>query len=347
MRFNRGILNRAAFLALCLAALVGSFNFASAQDIDVEGNSRIDSDTIRSYFNGTDVADGVKALKNTGLFSSVKTSGGPGHLVVQVAENNVINRVAFEGNSKIKTDVLQAQMTSKSRGVLDPTLVQGDLEKVREVYRRAGRADATVSYRTVDLPNGKLDLVFTVDEGSKTGVNDIEFTGNTAFSSRKLRGLMQTTEMNLLSFFKTSDVYDPDKIAADEELIRRYYLRNGYADFRIVNTDVKYVPEDKGYNINIAVDEGQPYTVASVTVDSRLPDVNGADLTPQLRFEAGDVYDGDLVEKTVESLTREVGRRGYAFAQVRPVAIAIPPTTPSRSNSSSRMARASTSSGST
>lgn len=318
MRFYRGVLNRAAFLAFCLVALVGSINLAAAQDIDVEGNSRVDSDTIRSYFSGTDVAGGVKALKDTGLFSSVKVTGGPGHLIVRVSENNVINRVAFEGNSKIKTEVLQAQLSSKSRGVLDPTLIQGDLQKLKEVYRRSGRADATVTYRTVDLPNGKLDVVFTIDEGSKTGVNDIEFTGNNAFSSRKLRGLMQTTEMNLLSFFKTSDVYDPDRIAADEELIRRYYLRNGYADFRIVSTDVKYNPEDKGYNINIAIDEGQPYTVASVTVDSRLADVSGADLTPQLRFEAGDVYDGDLVEKTVEALTRELGRRGYAFAQVRP-----------------------------
>ena len=321
MRLARGILKKAAILSLSFAALLGAAQLASAEDIAVQGNSRIDSDTIRSYFSGTDsahVAEGVKALKNTGLFQSVRTSGGGGHLLVQVTENNAINRVAFEGNSKIKSEVLQAEVQSKSRGVFDPTMVTADVEHIRDVYKRAGRADATVSYRTVDLPNGKIDVVFTVDEGSKTGVKEITFTGNNAYSSRKLRGLMQTTEMNLLSFFKTSDVYDPDKIAADEELIRRYYLRNGYADFRIVSTDVKYDPEAKGYNVAIAVDEGQPYKVASVTVDSRFPDVSNTDLTPDVRFEAGDVYDGDQVEKTVEAVTRDMGRRGFAFAQVRP-----------------------------
>ena len=321
MRLPRGILKRAAILAFSVAAIFGSVQLASADDIAVEGNSRVDSDTIRSYFTGTDaahVAEGVKALKNTGLFKTVRTGGGGGHLVVQVTENNAINRVAFEGNSKIKSEVLQAEVQSKSRGVFDPALVTADVEHIHEVYRRAGRADATVSYRTVDLPNGKIDVVFTVDEGSKTGVKEINFTGNNAYSSRKLRGLMQTTEMNLFSFFKTSDVYDPDKIATDEELIRRYYLRTGYADFRIINTDVKYDPEEKGYIITIAVDEGQPYTVASATVDSRFPDVGSADLLPDVRLEAGDVYDGDQVEKTVEAVTRDMGRRGFAFAQVRP-----------------------------
>lgn len=321
MRFPRGIFSKVATAVFLGAVLFGSVQGAAAQEIVVEGSSRIDPETIKSYFQGTDsahVAEGVKALKDTGLFRSVKTSGGGARLVVQVAENNVINRVAFEGNSKIKSEVLQAEVSSKSRGVFDVAQVQADMEHVRDVYRRAGRADATVNYRTVDLPNGKLDVVFTIDEGSKTGVKEITFTGNQVYSARKLRGLMQTTEMNLLSFFKTSDVYDPDRIAQDEELIRRYYLRNGYADFRIVSTDVKFVTEEGGYVVNISVDEGQPYTVASVTVDSRIASVPGTDLMPDVRFENGDVYDGDLVEKTVEAITRDMGRRGFAFAQVRP-----------------------------
>ncbi|MCW6510395.1 outer membrane protein assembly factor BamA [Lichenifustis flavocetrariae] len=290
---------------------------ASAEPITVEGNHRVDTDTIRSYFtSGT--AEGVKSLKDTGLFSSVRTRQGPSGLIVTVTENSVINRVAFEGNSKIKSEQLAVEVSSKSRGAFDPAVAQADIGRIQEIYRRAGRADATASYRTVDLPNGKLDLVFTVDEGSKTGVKSIEFTGNQAFSARKLRGLMQTTEMNLISFFKTSDVYDPDKIATDEELIRRFYLRNGYADFRIVNTDVKFNAEEKGYDISIAVEEGQQYKVAAVSVDSRLRGVTSEQLTPFLRTEAGDVYNGDDVEKTVDVLTRETGRLGYAFAQVRP-----------------------------
>ena len=317
MQLPRGVLHRVAIFLVCCIAWLGCVGAASAESITVEGNRRVDTQTIQSYFtNG--VAEGVKALKETGLFASVTTRQGPGGLVVHVVENNVINRVAFEGNSKIKSEQLQVEVSSKSRGAFDPALAQADVGRIQEIYRRAGRADATASYRTVDLPNGKVDVVFTVDEGSKTGVKAIEFSGNQAYSSRKLRGLMQTTEMNLLSFFKTSDVYDPDKIASDEELIRRFYLRNGYADFRIINTDVKFNPEEKGYNISIAVDEGQQYKVAAVSVDSRLRGVSNDQLSRFLRTEAGDVYNGDDVEKTVDVLTRETGRLGYAFAQVRP-----------------------------
>jgi outer membrane protein insertion porin family len=142
--------------------------------------------------------------------------------------------------------------------------------------------------------------------------------GNKAFGESKLRGLMQTTEMNFMSWFKTSDVYDPDKIAADQEAIRRFYLRNGYADFRIVGSDVKFDSEAGGYHITITVEEGQQYTVGSVQVDSHLSDVPNDQLAPIVRLSPGDVYDGDLVEKSTEALTREVQRRGYAFSEVRP-----------------------------
>ncbi|HEU0164524.1 MAG TPA: outer membrane protein assembly factor BamA, partial [Thermomicrobiales bacterium] len=301
--------------------MIGCLSPAFAESITVEGNHRVDAETIRSYFTGTDsahVAEGVKGLKATGLFTSVRAQQGRGGLVVSVTENGIVNRVAFEGNSKVKSEVLQAEVLSKSRSAYDPAVVQADLDRIREVYRRAGRADATVTSRTVDLPNGKFDVVFTVDEGSKTGVKEITFAGNQAFSERKLRGLMQTTEMNLLSFFKTSDVYDPDKIATDEELIRRFDLRNGYADFRIVNTDVKFDAEQKGYLVKITVDEGQPYKVAAVSVDSHLRTVSSDELSPDLRMEVGDVYDGDQVEKTVDAITRDTGRRGLPFSQVRP-----------------------------
>ena len=317
MQLPRGVLHRVAVFLVCCTAWLGCAGIAAAAPIVVEGNSRVDTGTIQSYFSNG-VAEGVTALKNTGLFSSVTTRQGPNGLVVRVVENTVINRVAFEGNSKVKAEQLAVEVNSKSRGAFDPAVAQADIGRIQEVYRRGGRADATASYRVVDLPNGKVDVVFTVDEGSKTGVKTIEFTGNQAYSSRKLRGLMQTTEMNLLSFFKTSDVYDPDKIASDEELIRRFYLRNGYADFRIINTDVKFDPAEKGYDVNITVDEGQQYKVAAVSVDSRLRGVSNDQLNGFLRTEVGDVYNGDDVEKTVDVLTRETGRLGYAFAQVRP-----------------------------
>jgi len=294
---------------------------AFAQNIGVQGNRRVDADTIRSYFTGTDataVNKGVKDLYATGLFSDVKVLHEGGRLVIAVKENNVINRVAFEGNSKLKTEQLSSEVQSKSRGPYNEATVAADVERIKDSYRRSGRAAATVTSRIVDLPNGRVDVVFTVNEGDKTGVKSIVFVGNHVYSSGKLRDLMNTTEMNFLSFIKTSDVYDPDKINSDLELIRRYYLKNGYADFRVVCSDAQFDPTQGGYIITITVEEGVQYRIGSVSVESHIPSIDGNALTGFLRMSTGQTYNGDLVEKTTEALTKEVLRRGYAFSQVRP-----------------------------
>ncbi len=314
----RGLPRRAT---LALGVLAVAATAAAAASITVEGNRRVDSDTIASYFRGTDQAavnKGVKDLYATGLFSDVRVRHEGGRLVVQVAENNVINRVVFEGNSKVKNEQLQAEIASRSRGPYSPAMVEADIERIRDVYRRAGRAAAKVSARTVDLPNGRVDVVFKVDEGDKTGVKTIEFIGNQAYSSGKLRDLMQTTEMNFLSFFKTSDVYDPDRIASDLELIRRFYLKNGYADFRVVGSDARFDPELGGYVITISVEEGVQYQVGSVSVENHLPDIDTATLQSLLRLSVGETYNGDMVQKTVDALSKEVSKHGYPFTQVRP-----------------------------
>jgi outer membrane protein insertion porin family len=235
-----------------------------------------------------------------------------------------INQVAFEGNSKVKGVQLAPELSLKTRGMFTPGAAETDVARIKEMYRRNGRA-ATVSYRTVALPNGKVDVVYTINEGSKTGIRSIVFEGNEAYSDSKLRGLMQSTEMNFLSWLKTSDVYDPDRIASDEELIRRFYIRRGYADFRIVNTRVDFV-DDKGYDIVITVSEGPRYQVGSVSVDSRLSGVDSQRLQKLVRVSPGDVYDGTEVEKSMVDIAKAAARDGYAFAQVRPQGARNPAT---------------------
>ncbi len=308
-------------LAVILGAAGGLAGPAAAQTIVVQGSQRVDAETIRSYFAGTDQArinQAVRDLYSTGLFSDVRVRRDGGRIIVQVVENGVINRVAFEGNSKVKSDILLAELQTRSRGAYSPPTVQADVERIRDVYRRAGRGAANVTARTVDLPNGRIDVVFTINEGGKTGVRAIEFVGNEAYSAYRLRGIMQTTEMNFLSWVKTTDVYDPDRISADLEAIRRFYLRNGYADFRVVGSDARYDDSRQGWVVSISVEEGAPYRIGSVSVDSRIADVDSAVLQAAVRLRAGDWYNGDLVERSVEAIQREVARRGYAFASVRP-----------------------------
>ena len=321
MLVSKGHLHRIAAFATVLLSLVLFAATAFAAEVSVRGNHRVDSETIRSYFAGTspdEVNKGVKNLYATGLFSEVGVSRSGGGVTITVVENRAVNRVVFEGASKIKPEQLTADLATKTRGSYSPTLVNADIERIKDLYRRSGRAAVSVTARTVELPNGTVDVIFTVKEGDKTGIKEIVFLGNRAYSGGKLRGLMDSTEMNYLSFFKSSDVYDPERIGNDLELIRKFYLKNGYADFRVVGSDAQFVPAKNGYVITITVEEGPQYKVGSVNVDSHNAAIANATLLSFLRIHAGETYNGDLVEKTVEAMTREVNRRGFAFTQIKP-----------------------------
>jgi outer membrane protein insertion porin family len=320
---------RNAVLALAaMLTLLAVAGQAYAQEVVVEGNRRVDTETVRSYVSGAGGSpeEARRSLLQTGLFSDVRVSRRGGAIVVAVRENNSINRVVFEGNKKITKENLLPEVQAKARGPFNQSVVDADVARLKEIYRRAGRADATVTARIVDLPNGRVDVVYTIDEGSKTGIYEIRFVGNNVYSERRLKGLMQSGEMNLLSFLKTNDVYDPDKIAADQELIRRYYLKNGYADFQITGTDVQFDPANKGYVITISMSEGEQYRVGQVGFDSRAAGIDPEILRDQVQTTAGEVYNADLVEKTLTGVTTTAVRRGYPFVQVRPTGQRDPAT---------------------
>jgi outer membrane protein insertion porin family len=323
MNFIRGYVGRLIIAACLVFGVLGFTSAAHAQTIVVQGAHHVDAETIRSFFSGTDqehVNQGVKDLSASGMFSNVSARIVGGRVIVTVVESNVIlNRVAFEGNSKIKGDQLAVEVQSKPRSGFSEAVATADIDRIKEAYKKFGRADAKVTYRLVSLPNGRSDLVFTINEGDKTGIREIKFVGNQAFSNYRLHGLMQLTEMNFLSFLKTSDVYDPDRLASDEEAIRKYYMRNGYADFRITNTDVHYDAGDSpGYVITITMEEGPQYHVSGVKVDSHIASVDGAALTRFVKLGPGDVYNATAVELSTEAVTRDVARQGYAFSEVRP-----------------------------
>ncbi len=321
MLSNRPFSKRPSFAIAFLAMTLGLVAPARAADIEVVGDTHGEADMIRSYFAGTsdaEVQSGLEALRASGRFSSVSVSRQGGRVIVRVVEGNLINRVAFEGNSKVKSETLLTEIRTKAHGSFSAQTADQDVARLTEIYRRSGRAAARISYRTIALPNGRIDVVFTFDEGDKTGVKEIRFIGNEIYSTSRLVGMMETTEMNFLSFIKTSDVYDPDRVAADLELVRRFYLKNGYADFHVISSDARYDAAQTGYILEIRVEEGPQYRVSSVDIESHLPDIDAEALRPLLRLAPGDVYNGDAVEKTVETLTREIAHKGYAFTQARP-----------------------------
>jgi outer membrane protein insertion porin family len=242
------------------------------------------------------------------------------------AQGPIVNRVVVEGNKRVESAAFQDQFQARARAPYNQAAVDADVGRILEIYRQSGRGLAQVTPRVVDLPNGTVDVVYTVVEGDKTGVKEIRFVGNNQVSSSRLRGVMQTTETNLLSFLKSTDVYDPDRLANDLELIRRYYLKNGYADFRIVSNDVAFDANGGGYVVTIAVEEGEQYRVGSVSVDPRLPGVDPEAIRRGVSTSEGSVYNADAVEKSVQNLTANVARQGNPFALVRPVGARDPST---------------------
>jgi outer membrane protein insertion porin family len=298
----------------------------TASSIVVEGSRRVEADTIRSYFKpgpggriGPEQEDeALKALVATGLFSDVRINHAGGRIVVTVVENPVINRVAFEGNKKAKDEQLNAEVQSKPRGTLSRPTVQADVQRIIEIYHRTGRFDVSVDPKIIELPNNRVDLVFEIREGDKTGIKDIRFVGNTAYSSGRLKDVVKTSESNILSFLQTTDIYDPDRVEADRDLLRRFYLKHGYADVRIVSAIGEYDPAKKGFVVTYTIDEGAQYRVGSVEVISNVHAIDPAGLRSQLKLGEGSVYNADLVEKTVEAMTIQAARQGYAFANVRP-----------------------------
>ncbi|WP_439574866.1 outer membrane protein assembly factor BamA [Phreatobacter sp.] len=299
---------------------------AQASSIVVQGNRRIESDTIRSYFStapgeplsAARVDEAIKAMYATGLFRDVRVSRAGGRLVVTVDENEVINRIAFEGNRRLKTEQLQNEIESRPRGTFSRATVQSDVQRLYDVYRRTGRYDVEISPKIISQPNGRLDLVFEINEGKKAGVRAISFVGANAFGRQRLLDVMSTAESGIFSWLKSNDVYDADRLNADQEAIRRLYLRAGYVDMRILSARADFDRAANAFAITIEIEEGPQYRVGTVDVESNIRDVDGATLRRSVRTQTGSVYNVELVDKSLEDVTLEVARRGYAFATVRP-----------------------------
>ena len=331
MRVRGGMLAALIMFAVPVAATLTTLasSPAAAQtvaSIVVEGNRRVEVETIRSYFRPgpggrlgqAEIDNGLKALIETGLFRDVQINTRGSQIVVVVVENPVIGRIAFEGNKKVKDDQLSAEIQSKPRGTFSRPMVQSDAQRIAEIYRRSGRYDVRVNPEIIEQPNNRVDLIFTITEGSKTGVRSIEFVGNVAYSSYRLRDIIKTRESNLLSFLGGADVYDPDRVEADRDLIRRFYLKNGYADVQVIAALIEYDPDKKGFLVTFKIEEGQQYRVASVNYVSSIANFDANVLRQYSRVGVGGTYNAEALEKSIEEMQIEASRRGYAFAVVRP-----------------------------
>jgi outer membrane protein insertion porin family len=320
-RLPAGILIAIALMLFAPAA-------AHAAEMRVTGNQRVEADTIRSYFRaGKDgltpeaIDAGVKALYATGLFADVRVARQNGAVVIAVEENAMVARVAFEGNKRIKDEELRKAIESKERGAFIRARVQGDVARIVELYHQRGRFDVHVDPKIIEKAAGtsdhRVELVFEIQEGARTGVRQIQFTGNAAYSATQLKGVIKTGQTNFLSALLNNDVYDAERLEADRDALRRHYLARGYADVRIGAAQAQYDPAQKGFVVTFAIEEGARYRLGTVDVASEVAGVDAAALRGGLATQTSDIYNVEAVDKSVAALGTRIAHGGAPFADVQ------------------------------
>lgn len=292
----------------------------------VEGNRRVEADTILSYLliQPGDVAEprlvnlSIQTLFSTGLFSDVRIAIDGPTLVLYVDENPVVNRVILEGNRAIADEKIADETEMQARAIFTRARVQSDVQRILEVYRRSGRFAAQVVPKIVELPQNRVDLIYEISEGPVTGVRRINFVGNRAFSDRDLRGEIITREARWWRFFSSNDNYDPDRLEYDREQLRAYYTDRGYADFRVVSAVAELTPDQTDFFITLTMDEGELYTFGDISVSTEIEDLNEEYLSRIVASNSGSLYVGSQIEESVDTLTFAAGAAGYAFVDIRP-----------------------------
>ena len=318
--------------AFWIAGLISTTDKVSAQtsevieQIAVQGNQRIEDATVRSYL-AVDVGDlfdaerldqSLKNLYASSFFDDVSLVREGNVLLVKVVENPIINRIAYEGNRRLEESVFETEIQLRPRVVYTRSRVQNAVARILELYRRNGRYAATVEPKIIRLPENRVDLVFEINEGPLTEVGRISFIGNEAFSDSTLRGVIQTQEAVWYNFLTSNDTYDPDRLAFDQELLRRHYLERGFVDFNVRTALAELTPDGQTFVITFTLDEGESYELGEVEIDSRLRDLKPEELNELIRTKPDTVYNAEEVEESIVDLTDEIGKLGYAFVDIEP-----------------------------
>jgi outer membrane protein insertion porin family len=331
MRKNYGLIGLLVLVFSVIAPIGVPFfaattGFAAASGIVIEGGQRVDRETVLSYLQfsspqtatAAKIDESIKALFQTGLFADVNILRRGSTIVVRIVENPLINVVNFEGNSEIDDSTLQKEVEVKESMIFTKSRIQSDTRRVLALYQAKGFYNVKVDPQLIRQPENRVNIAFVISENGKTEVKNITFTGNKSFSADTLQGVLATKQSSWWNPFLKNNTYDADRLEYDKELLRRYYLKNGFADIQVLSADAHLVPDGSAFEINFAVEEGPRYTVADVAVDVGKANLDPNGLTRVVKTGVGDTYNASKVDKTVENLTIEAGNQGFVFAKVEP-----------------------------
>jgi len=313
---------------LCMALVMPAASHADelVNDIKVEGNQRIDPSAVMTYLgirpgqnvSREDMDEALKKLYDTGFFSDVGLANNNGVLTVNVGENPSVNQVIFEGNDRISSEDLEKEISLKARSIYTRPKVQNDLKRLLDVYRRNGRYSAEVTPQVVKLEQNRINLIYNITEGPKAYIKKVTFIGNENIDAGKLEKIVSSTRERWYQFLTDSDKYDPDRLQYDQELLRKYYFENGYADFKIKSAIAELSPDRDAFYLTFTIEEGPVYTVGKVEVKTKLPKGRVPDLTEAVLTKEGAVYNATEIETTIDKMVDKLGDNGFAFVDITP-----------------------------
>lgn len=315
----------AAFCIFCTGVKAADFY---VQKISVDGLQRVEKETVLAYLGmktnekvSSDKLDSAfKNLYATGLFSDIKmNTQNDGTLKITVVESPLIGERAFDGNKKLDDKILETEVQSGPNTIYSRAKVQQDVQRILEVYKRAGRYAVEVEPKIIERDENRIDLIFEIDEGPEAKIDKINFFGNKHYSSPDLQEVLMSKESRWYRIFSSAETYDAEKMNYDKELLRRFYNQRGYADFRVVSAVAELAPNKKSFILNFTLEEGPRYKIGKINIDSAIGEVPVEKLYREVIFKSGSWYNADAVEKSVSGITEELGKKGFVFVDVTPV----------------------------
>lgn len=315
------------FLATTLAVAATGANAATVSRVDVSGNRRMDAESVR-ILSDVNIGDTVgearanqiaKKLQESGYFSKINVRMSGNVLKIDVVEAPTVNMVTVEGNDEISTDDLKKEIRLKERAAFDESTIGADVQRMLTIYQRKGFFGTKIEPKRIELDDNRVNVVYEITEGHPTYITNIDFAGNKKFSARALRGEILSREHAWWRFMTQFDVFDEDRIQYDQQMLRQFYLRNGYADFAVTDATGVFTPDRQYYSVKFTVDEGAKYKFGKLDIDNPFPDVSTDELRKVIKMSAGDTYNIDLVDETISALRGAVADHGYAFINVEPV----------------------------
>ena len=321
-------MNTKKILFTTAATLIAPCAFAATVSrIDVSGNQRMDAESVR-ILSDVRVGDNVtaedanqiaKRLQESGYFSHVSVRMSGNVLKIDIAEAPIVNMVTVEGNDEISTDDLKKELRLKSRDSYDESVIGADVQRMLTLYQRKGFFGTTIEPQKIELEDNRVNVVYEIDEGHPTYIRDIEFKGNKVFRASELRDQILSREHAWWRFMTQFDVFDEDRILYDQQMLRQFYMRNGYVDMNVTDANGVFTPDRQYYSVTFTVDEGEKYDFGKLTIKNPFPDVPDEELYDVIAMDDGDTYNIDLVDETISNLRGAVAEHGYAFITVNPV----------------------------